>query len=190
MNGPLNPSDYIAHVLYRRQILFPLERTPVPPLEPTAENAPKLADFRCFSVYSANLAYGRAYKTILDELGVTYTQWITIVALWEQDNQTVSSLGEKLFLESNTLTPILKKLEKMGYLRRQRDSADERQVLVSLTDAGRQLREKGGQKTLVAASGLAPEEFQNIQRTLVTLRDNLIEHAKSQKSSAKSGSES
>ena len=81
---------------------------------------PKLADFLCFAVYSANLAFGKAYKPILDELGLTYTQYITMIALYEEEHQTVSSLGEKLFLESNTLTPILKKLEGMGYLRRQR----------------------------------------------------------------------
>jgi DNA-binding MarR family transcriptional regulator len=98
---------------------------------------PKLSDFLCFAIYSANLAFNRAYKPILAELGVTYTQWITIIALWENDKQTVNSLGEKLFLESNTLTPILKKLESLGYLRRQRDTKDERQVIVSLTDAGR-----------------------------------------------------
>jgi len=69
---------------------------------PTAPpEMPKLGDFLCFAVYSANLAYGRAYKPILDELGLTYTQWIAIVALWEHDEQTVSGLGEKLFLESN-----------------------------------------------------------------------------------------
>lgn len=101
-----------------------------------------LADFMCFAVYSANLAFGRAYKPILEELGVTYTQWIAIVALWEDDNQTVKGLGEKLFLESNTLTPILKKLEELGYLRRQRDPGDERQVIVSLTEEGRRLRER------------------------------------------------
>lgn len=66
---------------------------------------PKLADFLCFAIYSANLAYGRAYRPIVEELGLTYPQYITIVALWEEDNQTVGSLGEKLFLESNTLTP-------------------------------------------------------------------------------------
>src|ERR1700758_4072727 len=113
----------------------------------------KLSDFLCFAVYSANLAFGKAYKPILEELGLTYTQYITIIALWEEDNQTVSGLGEKLFLESNTLTPILKKLEGMGYLRRQRDPTDERQVLVSLTEAGRHLREKGGQRNLVKATG-------------------------------------
>jgi len=138
----------------------------------------KLADFMCFAIYSANLAYGRAYRPILEELGVTYTQWIIIVALWEQDNQTVGGLGEKLFLESNTLTPILKKLEELGFLNRRRDPADERQVLNSLTDAGRALRNKGVQKNLVAASGLTPEEFQTVQKMVAWLRDNLIEHAK------------
>ncbi|HWU78864.1 MAG TPA: MarR family transcriptional regulator [Caulobacter sp.] len=138
----------------------------------------KLADFMCFAIYSANLAYGRAYRPILDELGVTYTQWIIIVALWEQDNQTVGGLGEKLFLESNTLTPILKKLEELGFLSRRRAPADERQVLVSLTEAGRALRNKGVQKNLVAASGLTPEEFQTVQKMVARLRDNLIEHTK------------
>jgi DNA-binding MarR family transcriptional regulator len=138
---------------------------------------PKLADFMCFAVYSTNLAYGRAYKPILEELGVTYTQWIAIVALWEQDHQTVSSLGEKLFLESNTLTPILKKLETLGFLRRGRDPKDERQVIVSLTDVGRGLREKGAQRTLVQATGLDREEFRVLQKAIVKLRGNLISHA-------------
>jgi MarR family transcriptional regulator, organic hydroperoxide resistance regulator len=138
---------------------------------------PRLADFLCFAIYSANLAYGRAYKPILEELGLTYTQYIAIVALWEQDNQTVSGLGEQLFLESNTLTPILKKLETMGYLRRQRDPADERQVIISLTDAGRRLREKGLTMNLVKASGLTPEEFGKMQKGVVTLRNNLIKAA-------------
>lgn len=137
----------------------------------------KLADFLCFAIYSANLAFGRAYKPILEELGLTYTQYIAIIALWEEDNQTVGRLGEKLFLESNTLTPILKKLEGMGYLRRQRDPADERQVLVGLTDAGRRLREKGLDMNLVKASGLTAEEFPRVQKAVVTLRDNLIKAA-------------
>jgi DNA-binding MarR family transcriptional regulator len=147
------------------------------PADPADPTNPKLADFLCFAIYSANLAYGRAYKPILEELGLTYTQYIAIVALWEQDNQTVSSLGEKLFLESNTLTPILKKLEGMGYLHRQRDPTDERQVLVSLTDAGRRLREKGLGMNLVKASGLTPEEFSKMQKGVVTLRSNLIKAA-------------
>jgi DNA-binding MarR family transcriptional regulator len=146
----------------------------------TKPELPKLADFLCFAIYSANLAYGRAYKPILDELGVTYTQWIAIVALWEEDDQTVGSLGDKLFLESNTLTPILKKLESLGYLERKRSPADERQVIVSLTPAGRALREKGAQRTLVKATGLGADEFTQIQTTVVNVRDNLIQHAKSE----------
>ncbi len=142
----------------------------------TNPDTPKLADFLCFAVYSANLAFGRAYKPLLEDLGVTYTQWITIVALWEQDDQTVSSLGEKLFLESNTLTPILKKLEAMGYLHRQRDPADERQVRISLTEAGKRLREKGLQRTLVKATGLSPDEFVDVQGVVAKVRDNLLEH--------------
>ncbi|RQS75614.1 MarR family transcriptional regulator [Burkholderia sp. Bp8963] len=141
---------------------------------------PKLSDFLCFAVYSANLAFGKAYKPILEELGLTYTQYITIIALWEEDNQTVGSLGEKLFLESNTLTPILKKLEAMGYLERRRDPADERQVLVSLTKNGRRLREKGLNMDLVEATGLKPDEFAKMQKGIVTLRNNLIRSVEEQ----------
>ena len=96
------------------------------------------------------------------------------MALWEEDNQTVGSLGEKLFLELNTLTPLLKKLEAMGYVRRQRAAADERQVVVSLTDAGRRLREKISTTSLVNASGLNPEEFRRMRKGVADLRDNLI----------------
>ena len=113
-----------------------------------------LGDFLCFAVYSANLAFGRAYKPILDQVGLTYPQYITIVARWEEDNQTVGSLGEKLFLESNTLTPLLKKLEAMGYVRR--------------------LREKISTTNLVNASGLNPEEFRRMRKGVADLRDNLI----------------
>lgn len=146
-------------------------------MDPADPKSPRLADFLCFAVYSANLAYGRAYKPILDELGLTYTQWIAIVALWEEDDQTVGGLGERLFLESNTLTPILKKLEAMGYVTRRRDPADERQVRVGLTEEGRRLRERGLTMTLVRQTGLPPEEFARLQKSISRLRDNLIEAA-------------
>ena len=139
-----------------------------------AAKPPGLDDFLCFAVYSANLAFGRAYKPILDQVGLTYPQYITIVALWDKDKQTVGSLGEKLFLESNTLTPLLKKLEAMGYVRRERAAADERQVVVSLTEAGRRLREKISTTNLVKASGLNPEEFRRMRKGVADLRDNLI----------------
>lgn len=138
---------------------------------------PQLADFLCFAVYSANLAFGKAYKPILDKLGLTYTQYIAIIALWEEDNQTVSGLGEKLFLESNTLTPILKKLEGMGYVHRTRDSADERVVRVGLTPEGRALRESALNMNLRHATGLTPEEFPVLQKAVVKLRNNLVKAA-------------
>jgi MarR family transcriptional regulator, organic hydroperoxide resistance regulator len=147
---------------------------------PKAQNeGQKLSNFLCFAVYSANLAFGRVYKPILDELGLTYTQYIALVALGEEDDQTVGVLGEKLFLESNTLTPILKKLEQLGYLRRRRDPADERQVRLSLTVAGRRLLEKDPAASLADATGLGAE-FPAVQQTVARLRDNLLRAARSE----------
>src|SRR5262245_54414395 len=137
----------------------------------------KLSNFLCFAVYSANLAFGRAYKPILDAVGLTYTQYIAMVALSEEDEQTVSVLGEKLFLESNTLTPILKKLEQMGHIQRRRDPADERQVRVSLTPAGRKLLDKDLGEPLIEATGLG-EDFPVVQKTVSRLRDNLLRNTK------------
>lgn len=148
--------------------------------EPTRAERAKLADFMCFAIYSANLAYSRVYRLVLDELGLTYPQFITIVSLWEEDQQTVKALSERLFLEPSTMTPMLKRLEAMGYLTRKRDMVDERNVRISLTDAGRLLHEKGfgfGELT-VKASGLSPEEFPLLQRAIVSLRDNLIKASK------------
>ncbi|MBR0827896.1 MarR family transcriptional regulator [Bradyrhizobium manausense] len=139
----------------------------------------KLSNYLCFAIYSANLAFGRAYKPILDAVGLTYTQYIALVALAEADEQTVSELGDKLFLESNTLTPILKKLEQMGYLRRQRDPEDERQVRVSLTPAGRCLLDKDLGAPLVEATGLG-DDFPVVQKTVSRLRDNLLRAGEAQ----------
>lgn len=137
----------------------------------------KLSKYLCFAVYSANLAFGRAYKPILDSVGLTYTQYIAMVALSDQDEQTVSALGERLFLESNTLTPILKKLEQTGYISRIRDPADERQVRVSLTAAGRRLLERDLGGALVEACGLG-REFSAVQKNVVRLRDNLLRNTR------------
>ncbi len=146
---------------------------------PRTETA-KLADFLCFSIYSANLAYSRVYKPVLDALGLTYPQYITLIALWEDDNQTVKALSEKLFLEPSTMTPMLKRLEAMGYLARTRDTEDERNVRISLTAAGRRLREKGfGFADLtMRAAGLTPKEFPAFQKAVSNLRDNLVKAAK------------
>ena len=138
-----------------------------------------LADFMCFAVYSANLAYSRVYKPVLEELGLTYPQYIAIVALWEQDEQTVKGLSERLFLEPSTVTPMLKRLEAMGFVTRTRGTEDERMVFVRLTEAGRQLREKARElsKITYKAAGLSKDEFRILQRGIINLRDNLVSAA-------------
>lgn len=141
------------------------------------KEAARLGDFMCFAVYSTNLAYSRVYKPVLEQLGLTYPQYVTIICLWEEDGQTVKALSEKLFLEPSTMTPMLKRLEAMGYVNRERDSEDERSVLVSLTDAGRELREKAFdyREVTAKAAGLAPEEFRVLQKAIVNLRTNLMD---------------
>ena len=138
-----------------------------------APERPKLGEFLCFAVYSANLAFGRAYRPILEKLGLTYTQYVALVALWEQDGQTVGELGEKMFLESNTLTPILKKLEQSGFIERRRDPADERQVRIRLTPKGSELRSHEIGNELFDATGLG-DSFVDVQKSVAKLRDNLM----------------
>ncbi|MEJ0060794.1 MAG: MarR family transcriptional regulator [Terricaulis sp.] len=142
--------------------------------------AGSLSDFLCFAVYSTNLAFGRAYKPLFDELGLTYPQYAALIALHEESGQTVTQLGEKLFLESSTLTPMLKRLEAMGHVTRQRDAEDERQVRVSLTKAGEAIFQQAfcGRTAIIEATGLAPEAFTRLQRDLITLRDNLLKASK------------
>ena len=141
----------------------------------TPSEAPKLDDFLCFAVYSANLAMNRIYKPVLDKLGLTYPQYIVLVSLYEQDDQTVSGLGDKLFLDSSTLTPLLKRMEAMGHLTRRRDPEDERQVRLRLTPRGRSVREQAiaFRGDLVKATGLSAAEFQNLREQMVRLRANL-----------------
>ncbi len=96
----------------------------------------------CFALYSANNAMGQLYRPLLAELGLTYPQYLVMLALWERDALSVGELGKSLVLESNTLTPLLKRMEAADFVMRNRDKDDERVVIVSLTDKGRQLEEK------------------------------------------------
>lgn len=143
---------------------------------PDPSNSPGLGDFLCFAIYSANLAFGRAYRPILDKVGLTYTQYVALVALSEAEDQTVSELGDKLFLESNTLTPILKKLESLGLVERRRDPTDERQVRVNITSAGRKLQQQvqANADALKEATGLG-SDFGKMQKSVGRLRDNLLQ---------------
>ncbi|MEM9219718.1 MAG: MarR family winged helix-turn-helix transcriptional regulator [Cyanobacteria bacterium P01_F01_bin.150] len=134
-----------------------------------------LDHFLCFAIYSANHSMNRAYKPFLADLNLTYPQYIVMVALWEKDGQTVKSLGETLFLASNTLTPLLKRLEKMGHVTRQRDPNDERQVVIYLTPQGQALEEKAINipECILAATGLTPDNIEYLQAQLSHLRQNL-----------------
>src|SRR6195952_4036155 len=96
----------------------------------------------CFAVYSTAHAFNRVYKPLLDKLGLTYPQYLVMMVLWERDGVPVKDIGEKLFLDSGTLTPLLKRMETAGLVRRTRSTEDERQVLIDLTPQGQALREK------------------------------------------------
>ena len=135
-----------------------------------------LDDFLCFAVYSAGHAFGRVYKPLLKALELTYPQYLTMVALWETDKQTVGELGERLFLESSTLTPLLKRLERMGHVTRRRNAEDERQVRIALTPRGVRLREKARSIPLCItdAVGLSPVAIARLQHDLVAVRDTLL----------------
>ncbi|WP_246849720.1 MarR family winged helix-turn-helix transcriptional regulator [Rubellimicrobium arenae] len=141
------------------------------------QEMPGLFDFICFAVYSVNHAFGRTYKPLLDELGLTYPQYLVMVVLWDNDGQSVGAIGQKLFLESNTLTPLLKRLEGLGYVTRTRASHDERQVIVQLTQTGRALRTKAVSvpQCIVEAMGLDLETVGRIRDDLVDLRSRLFQ---------------
>jgi DNA-binding MarR family transcriptional regulator len=143
---------------------------------PSPEELMTLDNFLCFAIYSANHAFTRVYKPLLDALDLTYPQYLVMVALWEKDDQTVGSLGERLFLESSTLTPMLKRLEAMGYVSRVRDRADERQVRVCLTETGRALREKASAvpRGIIEATGMEAAEISRLKQEIAALRTLLL----------------
>lgn len=147
---------------------------------PDVELATSLSDFLCFAVYSTNLAFGKAYKPLFDSLGLTYPQYAALVALHEGQDQTVTQLGDKMHLESSTLTPLLKRLESMGYVTRRRDSQDQRQVLLNLTPKGEAIFDQAfcGREAIIEATGLEPQAFITLQRDLIKLRNNLLSAAK------------
>ena len=117
---------------------MPSRNTAAPPSPPEL----LLDNQLCFALYSASLAMTKLYKPLLDALGLTYPQYLVMLSLWERDGLTVSELGERLFLDSGTLTPLLKRLEAAGLLVRLRDVQDERRVRITLTGQGRALRDR------------------------------------------------
>ena len=140
-----------------------------------AEALLMLGNQLCFAVYSTAHAFNRVYKPLLDRLGLTYPQYLVMLALWERDGVPVKDIGERLFLDSGTLTPLLKRLEAAHLIKRSRSREDERQVLVALTSQGQALKEKarGVPPAILAASGCSIGELTALKKNLLALRDQL-----------------
>lgn len=146
---------------------------------PSVDELLKLDNQLCFAVYSASLAMTRLYKPALDKLGLTYPQYLVLLVLWERDGLSVSDLGERLALDSGTLTPLLKRLEANGLVSRIRDLADERRVHISLTAAGRRLKSRAAQvpACLLAAAQCPVPELVALTKQLQGLRDRIRQAA-------------
>ena len=137
-----------------------------------------LDDQLCFALYSTSLAMNKVYRKLLRALDLTYPQYLVMMVLWEEDVQTVSAIGERLFLDSATLTPLLKRIEAAGLIGRARASSDERQVIVSLTARGRALRarSKDVPPAVLCATELSTKEMTALKRRLESLRTALSHH--------------
>ena len=129
----------------------------------------------CFAIYSTAHVFNRVYKPLLDRLGLTYPQYLVMLVLWERDGLPVKDIGEKLFLDSGTLTPLLKRLEAAELVKRTRSTEDERQVLIALTSRGQALREKARAlpQAILAASACSVTELVTMKNELIALRDRL-----------------
>ena len=140
-----------------------------------ATDALQLDNQLCFALHSASLAMTKVYKPHLDALGVTYPQYLVLLVLWERDGLSVSEIGERLFLDSGTLTPLLKRLEAQGLVDRKRDPADDRRVLVRLTDAGRGLRQQAAAipACILSATGCTVDDIGQLVDSIKTLRRRL-----------------
>ncbi|WP_343315663.1 MarR family transcriptional regulator [Brucella sp. BE17] len=136
----------------------------------------KLSDMVCFAIYSSANALARAYQPILTRVDLTYPQFLVMLVLWENNDQTVSQIGSKLGLDSGTLTPLLKRLEAAGRIQRCRDAQDERQVRITLTEAGWALRHAAADvpEAIICALGQPLDELIDMRQRLFNIRDNLV----------------
>jgi DNA-binding MarR family transcriptional regulator len=136
---------------------------------------PRLDEQLCFALYSTSLAMMRVYRGVLPQLGLTYPQYLVMMVLWEQDQLTVSDIGVHLFLDSATLTPLLKRMEAQGLVQRNRARSDERQVIISLTDDGKALKQKASNvmAAVFRATKCSADEAETLRGQLVELRNSL-----------------
>ena len=143
----------------------------------TATTADLALDMQlCFALYSAQLAMGKVYRRYLVDLGLTYPQYLVMLVLWETDGLSVTALGDRLYLDSATLTPLLKRLQALGLLQRQRADRDQRQVRVTLTQSGHalQVRARRIPQGVMCATGCAPTQAQVLKAELEELRAHLL----------------
>lgn len=147
----------------------------MPPRTLSPDEALRLDNQLCFALYSASLAMTKLYKPLLDELGLTYPQYLVMLVLWEGDGLMVSELGQRLSLDSGTLTPLLKRLEAAGLVARMRDVADERRVHIHLTAAGRKLKARAAKVPgcVLAASQCSIPDLLQLTAQVRQLRDRL-----------------
>jgi MarR family transcriptional regulator, organic hydroperoxide resistance regulator len=132
----------------------------------------------CFALYSASMAIGRAYKPLLDALEITYPQYLVLSTLWERGAQSVGGIADRLALESSTVTPLVKRLEQAGFVARQRNPDDERQVVVSLTDKGTDMRQRARclGETLFVAAGMSVARLVHLNSEVHAFRDAVNDH--------------
>ncbi len=130
----------------------------------------------CFALYSTSLAMNKAYQPLLKQLGLTYSQYLVMLVLWEHEKMTVSEMGRLLFLDSGTLTPLLKRLEQAQLVKRERSSEDERQVFVSLTHAGKKLKDKAREipEKMFCAFATTENAVKQMTLELKSLREQLM----------------
>jgi DNA-binding MarR family transcriptional regulator len=143
--------------------------------EPEGEFSPLLDDQLCFALYAASRAVTQRYRPLLEDLGLTYPQYLVLLVLWEHGTVPIKDIGAALQLDYGTLTPLIKRLETGGLVRRERSAEDERTVKVSLTQEGRLLQERaaGVPAAIGAAMGLTPRQFDEAKRLLRMLADNV-----------------
>ena len=139
----------------------------------------RLDEQLCFSLYATHLAMSKVYRKLLGQLGLTYPQYLVMMVLWERDDLMVSEIGERLYLDSATLTPLLKRMEAQGVLTRARDARDERQVIIRLTEQGRALRQQAESVpgSVLCAADCSVDELVQIKTQLDLLRTRLARNA-------------
>ena len=142
----------------------------------TTDSALLLDNQLCFALYSTSLAMTKLYKPLLEEMGLTYPQYLVMLVLWEQDDMAVSELGSRLFLDSGTLTPLLKRMEAAGVLTRRRSTDDERRVHIVLTEAGRKLKSRAARipGCVLQAAQCPLPELVTLTQQVQALRERLI----------------